>query len=141
MIRRLKVTDYPRLMEIWESAVLHTHDFLKPVDFAYYKQNIPTYFEYVTLFGYENSQKELVGFMGVAEDSLEMLFIDNAYRGQGVGKKLLHYAIDNLQVTKVDVNEQNSQGVGFYLHLGFKQIGRSDKDAQDKDYPVLHFSL
>ena len=25
MIRKIKVTDYPRLMEIWESAVLSTH--------------------------------------------------------------------------------------------------------------------
>ena len=29
MIRKIKVTDYPRLMEIWESAVSSTHDFLK----------------------------------------------------------------------------------------------------------------
>ena len=30
MIRKIKVMDYPRLIEIWESAVLSTHDFLKP---------------------------------------------------------------------------------------------------------------
>ena len=36
MIRKIKVTDYPRLMEIWESAVLSTHDFLKEEDFLYY---------------------------------------------------------------------------------------------------------
>ena len=35
MIRKIKVTDYPRLMEIWESAVLSTHDFLKEEDFIY----------------------------------------------------------------------------------------------------------
>ena len=29
MIRKIKVTDYPRLIEIWESAVLSTDDFLK----------------------------------------------------------------------------------------------------------------
>jgi len=37
MIRKIKVTDHPRLMEIWESAVLNTHDFLKEEDFLYYK--------------------------------------------------------------------------------------------------------
>ena len=37
MIRKIKVTDYPRLIEIWESAVLSTHDFLKEEDFLYYK--------------------------------------------------------------------------------------------------------
>ena len=29
MIKKIKVTDHPRLMEIWESSVLNTHDFLK----------------------------------------------------------------------------------------------------------------
>ena len=35
MIRKIKVTDYPRLMEIWESAVLSTHDFLKAVSYTH----------------------------------------------------------------------------------------------------------
>ena len=118
MIRKIKVTDYPRLMEIWESAVLSTHDFLKEEDFIYYKGQLPVYFQYVNLFGFEQ-EGTLIGFMGIAEGNLEMLFIDNNYRGTGVGKKLITYAIDNLQVTKVDVNEQNIQAVGFYKHIGF----------------------
>ena len=118
MIRKIKVTDYPRLMEIWESAVLSTHDFLKEEDFIYYKGQLPVYFQYVNLFGFEQ-EGTLIGFMGIAEGNLEMLFIDNNYRGTGVGKKLITYAIDNLQVTKVDVNEQNipdaiRRVIGFY---------------------------
>ena len=104
MIRKIKVTDYPRLMEIWESAVLSTHDFLKEEDFLYYKERLPVYFQYVNLFGFEQ-EGILIGFMGIAEGNLEMLFIDNNYRGTGIGKKLVTYAINHLQVTKVDVNE------------------------------------
>ena len=98
MIRKIKVTDHPRLMEIWESAVLNTHDFLKEEDFLYYKEQLPVYFQHVTLFGFEQ-EGILVGFMGIAKGNLEMLFIDNNYRGIGIGKKLITYAIDNLQVT------------------------------------------
>ena len=123
MIRKIKVTDYPRLMEIWESAVLSTHDFLKEEDFIYYKGQLPVYFQYVNLFGFE------------------LLFIDNNYRGTGVGKKLITYAIDNLQVTKVDVNEQNIQAVGFYKHIGFNIYKRSDLDGEGKAYPILHMQL
>ena len=94
MIRRIKVTDHPRLMEIWESAVLNTHDFLKEEDFLYYKEQLPVYFQHVTLFGFEQ-EGILVGFMGIAKGNLEMLFIDNNYRGIGIGKKLITYAIDN----------------------------------------------
>ena len=140
MIRKIKVTDYPRLMEIWESAVLSTHDFLKEEDFLYYKERLPVYFQYVNLFGFEQ-EGILIGFMGIAEGNLEMLFIDNKYRGAGIGKKLITYAIDNLQVTKVDVNEQNVQAVDVYEYMGFNIYKRSNLDGEGKEYPILHMQL
>lgn len=78
MIRKIKVTDYPRLKEIWESAVLSTHDFLTEEDFLYYKEQLPVYFQYVALFGFEQ-EGILIGFMRIAEGNLEMLFITNNY--------------------------------------------------------------
>ena len=140
MIRKIKVTDYPRLIEIWESAVLSTHDFLKEEDFLYYKERLPVYFQYVNLFGFEQ-EGILIGFMGIAEGNLEMLFIDNKYRGAGIGKKLITYAIDNLQVTKVDVNEQNVQAVGFYGYMGFNIYKRSNLGGEGKEYLILHMQL
>ena len=140
MIRKIKVTDYPRLIEIWESAVLSTHDFLKEEDFLYYKEQLPVYFQYVALFGFEQ-EGILIGFMRIAEGNLEMLFIDNKYRGAGIGKKLITYAIDDLQVTKVDVNEQNVQAVGFYEYMGFNIYKRSNLDGEGKEYLILHMQL
>jgi len=140
MIRKIEVTDYLRLVEIWESAVSATHDFLKEEDFRYYKQQLPTYFQYVNLYGWEKDGR-LVGFMGIAEGNLEMLFVDNDYRGIGVGKELITYAIDNLEVTKVDVNEQNVQALGFYKHIGFQVYERSELDGEGKEYPILHMRL
>lgn len=137
MIREVKKTDYPILVDIWESAVLSTHDFLKKEDFLYYREHLPTYFQYVTLYGYEQDGR-LVGFIGVAENNIEMFFVHNDYRNSGVGKKLVMYAIEKLQVYKVDVNEQNIQAVGFYQHMGFSVITRSDLDAEGKAYPILH---
>ena len=103
-------------------------------------EQLPIYFQHVTLFGFEQ-EGILIGFMGIAEGNLEMLFIDNNYRGTGIGKKLITYAIDNLQVTKVDVNEQNIQAVGFYKHIGFNIYKRSNLDGEGKEYPILHMQL
>ena len=140
MIRKVKATDYPRLMEIWESAVSSTHDFLKEEDFLYYKEQLPVYFQHVTLFGFEQ-EGILIGFMGIAEGNLEMLFVDDNYRGIGIGKRLITYAIGNFQVTKVDVNEQNIQAVGFYKYMGFSIYKRSNLDGEGKEYPILHMQL
>lgn len=140
MIRKVESADYPRLMEIWESVVLHTHDFLKKEDFLYYKEHVPSYFPYVTLLGFEQ-EGCLVGFIGIAEDNIEMLFIDNDYRGKGIGKQLIFHVINKLHVTKVDVNEQNVQAVGFYKHIGFNVVTKSELDNEGKAYPILHMQL
>ena len=136
MIRKIESTDYPRLVEIWESAVLHTHDFLKKEDFLYYKERVPSYFPLVALWGIEQADN-LVGFIGIAEDNIEMLFVDHLYRGKGIGKQLITYAINEWYVTRVDVNEQNTQALGFYEHLGFHMVAKSDLDNEGKPYPIF----
>ena len=114
--------------------------FLQRKIFYYYKEQLSVYFQYVALFGFEQ-EGILIGFMRIAEGNLEMLFIDNKYRGAGIGKKLITYAINHLQVTKVDVNEQNIQAVGFYKYIGFSVYKRSDLDGEGKEYPILHMQL
>ena len=79
--------------------------------------------------------------MGVAAQNLEMLFIHPDYIGKGLGNILLGFAIENLNVIKVDVNEQNQQALGFYKHHGFEIVNRSERDATGKPYPILHLEL
>ena len=140
MIRRIEEVDFARLRDIWESSVSNTHHFLAEEDFEYYRENLPNYFPHVALFGYEIGN-QLVGFVGVAAQNLEMLFIHNDFRRKGVGKALLDFSIKELNVKSVDVNEQNQQAIDFYLSQGFKVISRSEKDSEGKAYPILHLSL
>ena len=70
-----------------------------------------------------------------------MLFVAPEYRGQGIGKRLLRYAVDELNAERLDVNEQNPQALGFYLHEGFEVTGRSDTDGLGQPYPLLHMTL
>ena len=55
--------------------------------------------------------------MGIADKKLEMLFISNESRGQGMGKKLLEYGVENYSINKLAVNEQNHLAKGFYEHM------------------------
>ena len=82
-----------------------------------------------------------LGFAGVDDGKLEMLFISPAYRGKGVGAALLDLTVRELGVTDVDVNEQNAQARGFYEHEGFEVIGRSETDEQGEPFPIQHMHL
>lgn len=67
-----------------------------------------------------------------------MLFIHNDYRNKGYGKHLFQFMDETKGITKVDVNEQNYQAIGFYEKLGFRKSGKSEKDGSGKDYPIIH---
>ncbi len=98
-------------------------------------------FPAVALRCVKNDSGSILGFVGIYDSKVEMLFILNEARGQGVGKVLLQYAIEQLGATKVDVNEQNPKAVGFYEHMGFKVVSRSPLDDMGKPFPILHMAL
>jgi putative acetyltransferase len=135
--------EYPALLDVWESSVRATHHFLKKNDIEILKKIIQEkdVFNHVNLTCARDTNNNIVGIMGVSQDKLEMLFIDSRFIGQGIGKLLLLHAITNLNVTKVDVNEQNEEALKFYEHFGFKVTSRSEFDETGKPYPILHMQI
>lgn len=134
--------DYIEIVEVWEASVRATHHFLKEEHIQYFKPLIlRDYLKAVQLWCVRDDEKKITGFLGVADGNIEMLFLHPSVTGKGLGKKLTHVAIHDLKATKVDVNEQNEQAVGFYHHLGFKTVRRSEKDGLGKPFPILHMEL
>jgi len=141
-IDTISQAEYPVVVEVWEDSVRATHHFLRKEDIAYFKPLLLNeYLKAVQLRCIRNKVKEIIGFMGVEGRHLEMLFVHPAYRGIGIGKSLLTYSMNEWNVNKVDVNEQNEQAVQFYKHCGFETMGRSELDASGKPYPILHMEL
>lgn len=135
-------TDHLKLIEIWEKSVRATHDFLAEEDLQNLKPLIlEHYFDAVDLRCAKDAQGEIQGFCGVLDGNIEMLFISPDARGKGIGAMLSAHAIKEQGASKVDVNKQNEQALGFYQHIGFKVIGRSPVDGQGKQYPLLHMVL
>ena len=135
--------EYPALLDVRESSVRATHHFLKRDDIEIFKKIIQEkdVFNHVNLTCARDIDNSILGIMGVSQDKLEMLFIDARFIGQGIGKLLLRHAITNLNIAKVDVNEQNEQALKFYEHFGFKVTSRSELDETGKPYPILHMQI
>ena len=134
--------DFSRVVEVWEASVRATHLFLTEADIQFFKPLVQDALPHVMELACVRDEKgEVVGFVGVVEDKVEMLFIHPILRGQGIGRRLLEHAVKALGATKVDVNEQNEQAVGFYLRMGFEVEGRSELDSLGKPFPLLHMHL
>ncbi|MEI8408153.1 MULTISPECIES: GNAT family N-acetyltransferase [unclassified Kribbella] len=141
-IDRIGPDEFDRAAELWEASVRATHDFVTEADLDVFRPLVRAALgEIRHLAGLRSQDGLLIGFVGVADGNVEMLFLDPAYRGRGGGSLLLDHARTAFAATSVDVNEQNPQAVGFYLHHGFRVVSRSETDSTDKPYPILHLTL
>lgn len=130
-----------KLLRVWEDSVRATHLFLSDGEITNIREYVPQALTGIAhLIIAEDDAGEPVAFMGIQEGSLEMLFIENAQRGKGIGRKLLEYGIEKHAVERLAVNEQNPQAKGFYEHMGFAVYKRTDLDELGNPYPLLYMS-
>ena len=127
-----------QLVDVWERSVRETHAFLSKGEIAEIKPFVPQALMSVETLVVAKRDGSPVGFMGVQDGRLEMLFLDPEARGRGLGRALLTYGIEQLGVNELTVNEQNPQAVGFYEHLGFKTHRRTETDEEGRPYPLLY---
>lgn len=131
-----------KLIYVWELSVKATHLFLSEIKINEIKKNMPQ-----TLSTIENlviaisGNGLIIGFMGIENKKLEMIFIIPEKIGQGIGKQLIKYAIQEFFIHEVSVNEQNKNAIGFYKRMGFKIYKRTDYDKQGRAYPLLYMKL
>lgn len=131
-----------QLLEVWESAVKTTHLFLSENEIQDIKKYVHQALNEIPhLIIVENENQTPIGFMGVVEQHLEMLFVAHEERGKGLGKQLLRYGIENYSIHDLAVNEQNPLAKGFYEHMGFKVYKRTENDEQGNPYPLLYMQL
>ncbi len=142
IIRQATNADHPQLLNIWLRSVRATHHFLQESDIEELLPQLrDIYLPAVELWVTVDAEDCPLGFIGLNENHVEMLFIEPDLRGKGIGRALLDHARSLRSQMSVDVNEQNPEAVGFYLHYGFVQTGRSPLDGEGRPFPLLHLSL
>ena len=139
IIRQATADDFAALLAIWRAAVEATHGFLSPADIDGYEVIVATSLPRMRdLRVAETQTRSPAGFIAQDAGEIQMLFVDPAVHGQGVGTTLIEQVGEQFPVVAVDVNEQNPSGRRFYEARGFVRVGRSDLDDQGRPFPVLH---
>lgn len=130
------------LAEIWKLSVASTHHFLTQEDKEkLYPLVLDALKNVPFLLTAKNENGELLGFMGIEEHKIEMLFIHPRAQKQGLGKQFIEHAKNAYRAEFVDVNEQNPDAFVFYQKMGFEQFARSEYDDLGNHFPLLHLKL
>jgi putative acetyltransferase len=133
----VSAAEYEKIVLIWEKSVRATHHFLSDDDILEIKADVVKYLPHLKIYAYKNANGEMLGFMGILKNRIEMLFVSPEHFGKGVGGALMDFALKNMRVDEVDVNEQNSSAKEFYEHMGFKVTARFEKDNEGRAFPLL----
>ena len=126
-----------QLLQVWEASVRASHHFLTEADIVRLTPQAEAALQHIeTLWVMEDNQRP-IGFMGVQERKIEMLFLHPDYFRKGLGKMLVERAFRDLDVEYVDVNEQNPNAAKFYEQMGFKTFKRNECDSEGNPFPIL----
>lgn len=129
-------------VQIWEESVRHSPDSLTERDLYLLKPFIAASLtEIENLLYVLDTAQQIVAFMGIIGDKIEMLFVSPHMFHNGLGKALIQYACRHFHIRFVDVTRQNKPAIGFYEHLGFKTFAKSELDSEGNPFPILHMAL
>ena len=128
-----------KLTIIWQKSVEATHLFLSPLDIKDILPQVVIGLKQIPILLVSfTDDDEPIGFAGIADDKLEMLFLSPDYFQQGIGYKMISTAIQDYQIKYVDVNKQNPKALKFYLRQGFTIFKHSPVDSDNRPFPILH---
>lgn len=123
MIREYKKTDLDKIMQLWLEGNIQAHNFIDP---EFFKQN----YEFVKMLIpmstiYVQDLNGVKGFIGLTENYISGLFVDEEFRRQGTGKALVNKAKQRYNELVVHVYKQNSTAINFYLSQNFEIVSES----------------
>ena len=107
------------LLTVWEASVRATHLFLSDAEILQIKEYVPQALQGIAhLIVAEDDAGAAVGFMGIEDGRLEMLFLSPAARGQGLGRRLLEYGITRTACASSPSTSKTRRPSGFISTWG-----------------------
>lgn len=79
------------------------------------------------------------GIIRVSGNEIEKLYVEPQFQSQGIGAKLLEYAVGTFNATHLWALEYNSRGIAFYQRHGFELTG--EKMLEDEWVPLVKMAL
>ena len=140
MIRLFEFQDLDQIMEIWLEGNLQAHGFIGEEhwrrNYEPVKSVLPNAEVYV-----DEEAGEIRGFIGMDADYVAGLFVKDAYRGRGIGRRLIE-AVRGRKRLSLHVYEKNNGAEAFYRAQGFKiKQAMTEKETGESEYLMVYGEL
>ena len=137
MIREFIQTDIDNVMKIWLTENIKAHDFIPKEywekNFEYVKKILPN----AEIYVYVENEK-IVGFIGLNDNYIEVIFIDSKYQYKGIGTALLNKAKKLKDELTLSAYKKNTKAIQFYLKNGFENVEENiDEENKEIEYIML----
>jgi putative acetyltransferase len=132
-VRSAAEADLDALTDVWEDAARSSHGFMDPDDLIAMRPFMrDSYLPSMQVWLAEVDGRP-IAFVGARDSHVELLYVDPAFHGRGLGTRLLA----EVGATSVEVYADNTTGVDFYRSQGFAEVQRRDTDAAGRPYPMV----
>ncbi len=139
MIREFKSTDLDKVMEIWLQGNEQAHNF---IDSNFFKQNFDIVEMLIPMSTvYVQDLDGVKGFVGITENYISGLFVEQGYRRQGTGKALVNKAKQRYNELFVHVYKKNTDAVNFFLSQNFEIISESINEESNESELLLRCDI
>ena len=140
MIRHLNETDLTEILSVWLNTNLQAHSFI-PAE--YWKENydiVKQMLPQAEVYVYEQNG-HIAGFIGLMEQEIAGLFVQDTLQSKGIGKQLLDYVKKRKSFLTLHAYRKNQRAVQFYLREQFYiQSQETDSSTGEREY-VMKWEL
>ena len=77
------------------------------------------------------------GLIEIRENEIETLYVDHFFQNEGIGGKLIDFAVEHFGVDYAWVLEKNHKALPFYARHGFRYYGTRKPEAGTSEFIIM----
>ena len=136
MVRKFKENDLTAVMQIWLNTNIKAHNF---IDSKYWSDNydmVKNMLPHSEIYVHENDvTKQIDGFIGLNDNYIEGIFVEQAVQSKGIGKQLLDFVKNIKSSMSLRVYQKNTRAISFYQREQFFiQSKSTDDNTNEKEF-------
>ena len=137
MIREFQMSDTEQVMKLWLSGNIDAHSFVPEEYWRSHFDEVQEALLQAKVFVCD-IDGNIKGFIGLLNEYIAGIFVDENCRSTGIGRQLLTYVKEKYDTLSLNVYQQNSRAVAFYQREGFEiQREGLDEVTGEKHYVMV----